>query len=275
MIMTIVQYAAGIYLMYCLLMFFGQRYMIYPTYLLGKPDPPVLKVEHRKRLTDFYIVTENDKKVDAWFISPPGEELADRYPIIIFGHGNGELIDHVLDEAFQYAGWGFGVLLVEYPGYGRSEGKPSEKAITDVFVRAYDEVVAMTSADSDKIIFMGRSLGGAVVSALSRQRKPAAMILCSTFKSLASFAVKFGAPPFLMRDKFNTLAALSAYDGPVLIIHGKNDDIVPYSHGAALSKKAADSRFITYDCKHNDCPPDWGVYERDVIDFLKNQNIFP
>ena len=70
-----------------------------------------------------------DRAVEAWYLAPQGTGSHRPAPVLVFTHGNGELIDYWLDEFEVVRGWGLGVLLVEYPGYGRSGGNPSEASI--------------------------------------------------------------------------------------------------------------------------------------------------
>ena len=71
----------------------------------------------------------------------------------------------------------------------------------------------------------------------------------------------------------DNLAAVEQYEGPVLIIHGRHDSVIPYSHGKALYKASRAGKLITYDAGHNDCPPDWEVFWHDVETFLRNHKI--
>ena len=80
-------------------------------------------------------------------------------------------------------------------------------------------------------------------------------------------------PGFLARDKFDNLAAVSSYSSPVLVIHGKNDNIIPYKHGLTLFKAAQQGRIIEYDCGHNDCPPSWDIFWKDIESFLNKAGI--
>ena len=100
-----------------------------------------------------------------------------------------------------------------------------------------------------------------------------ALILKSTFISIRSMASTFFVPGFLAKDPFDNLTVVKSYSKPVLIIHGKYDEIIPYSHGVALYKAAKNGKMITYDCGHNDCPPNWEVFWRDIELFLKSAGI--
>jgi fermentation-respiration switch protein FrsA (DUF1100 family) len=212
-------------------------------------------------------------KVEAWFLPPIPDGVSSPAPAIIFGHGNGELIDYWPQELQMFTRLGIGLLLVEYPGYGRSEGSPSQDSIAKTFMTAYDVLSTRQDIDPSRIIFLGRSLGGGALCALAEKRPSAALILMSAFTSVRSLAKRYLAPPFLVRDPFDNLAVVKNYPNPVLIIHGSHDTIIPFSHGKALHQAAKQGEMITYNAGHNDCPPDWDVFRRDVEGFLLENNI--
>ena len=108
--------------------------------------------------------------VEAVFLpaTPPAREA--RQALVIFGHGNGEVIDYWIAALDGFRQRGIGVLLVEYPGYGRSTGSPSEASIRGVMDAAYDRVAADPRVDSTRIFGFGQSLGGgAITSTISRR----------------------------------------------------------------------------------------------------------
>ena len=258
-----------LYIAYCGLLFLLQRHIIFPRYQIPQPaqaDLPIAGIEK------IWFDTAG-AKVEAWFIPADGSSSASPQPVVIFGHGNGELIDYWPEELGKFARLGIGLLLVEYPGYGRSAGNPSEKSVSQTFVAAHDWLTSRTDIDSSRIILLGRSLGGGAVCALARHRPSAALILMSTFASAKSFAKKFLVPSILVRDPFDNLSVVENFPGPVLIIHGKHDTIIPYSHGKALHAAAKQGEMITYNAGHNDCPPDWDKFWNDVERFLRQNGI--
>jgi len=95
----------------------------------------------------------------------------------------------------------------------------------------------------------------------------------STFTRVHAFAKRFLVPAFLVRDPFDNLAAVKSYPGPILVIHGKYDDVVPYRHGVALTQSTPNAKLITYDCRHNDCLPSFGTFWQDVAAFLRETGI--
>jgi fermentation-respiration switch protein FrsA (DUF1100 family) len=269
MLIKIIAGALGFYLIYCGLLFFLQRQILFPRYQI-----PVLSEEIPEPAGIEKIwLNAASGKVEAWFMPPLLPQGSRSAPAVIFGHGNAELIDFWPQAFVPLTQLGIGVLLVEYPGYGRSAGAPSEKNIIDTFVKAYDLLVARKDVDPGRIILFGRSIGGGAVCGLAKIRPSVALILSSTFTGVRAFAVRFLVPGLLIRDPFDNLGAVKIYQGPTLIIHGKYDDIIPYSHGRALFKAASNPKMISYDCAHNDCPPDWGIFWKDIEAFLRDAKI--
>jgi hypothetical protein len=259
----------GIYIAYCGFLFLLQRQIMFPR---GMIPQPALTGQKLPGLEKIWLETDFGK-VESWLLPPASGSAAGPAPAIIFGHGNGELIDFWTDDLKGFCRLGFAVLLVEYPGYGRSAGAPSQGSITEAFTAAYDSLTAREDIDSSRIVLFGRSLGGGAVCALSIKRPSAALILMSTFTSARSFAKRYLAPSFLVRDPLDNLAAVEKYPGPILILHGRHDTVIPFSHGTALRKAARKGTLIAYEAGHNDCPPDWNVFWQDVEGFLLENKI--
>jgi len=252
---------------HCVLLFFVQRQVIFPRYMIPTPPPPDFKT---LRIEPWWLETSFGK-VEAWYLPPAAAEKP--APAVIFAHGNGELIDYWPNELGRFSEMGIGLLLVEYPGYGRSDGSPSQESIAETFTLAYDRLAARTDVDPARIVLFGRSLGGGAVCDLALKRPSAALILMSCFESVSAFAVRYLAPAFLIRDPFDNLSAVRRYHGPVLVLHGQFDEVIPFGHGQALHAAAQDGKMIVYEAGHNDCPPDWAVFWRDAEEFLRAHGI--
>ena len=244
-----------------------QRLVIYPRSIANRHGH---NLPRPKAVQTLWL---DEPRVEGWLL--PGRGVSSEYPgpAVIFAHGNGELIDDWLVLMNAYHEMGVTTLLVEYRGYGRSQGTPSQHAITQDFVRFYDIIAALPEVDATRIVFHGRSLGGGVVCSVAKQRSPAALILQSTFTSVRRLARRMLVPPFLVLDPYDNLAVVRELSCPVLVIHGRRDEIIPHWHGQQLSDAATDSRLVTYDCHHNDCPPDWQVFWNDVVGFLCTSRI--
>jgi len=212
-------------------------------------------------------------KIETWFIPPLSKHGQGPRPAVIFAHGNAEIIDQWPETLKKFTELGIGVLLVEYPGYGRSKGSPSQKSITEAFVAAYDVLIAREDVDPSGIILVGRSIGGGVACALAAKRPSAMLILMSTFISTKTMASKYFVPGFLALDTFDNISTVRSYPGTVLVVHGKNDELIPYRHGVALFNAAKRGKMLTYNCGHNDCPPDWDIFRKEIKSILQETGI--
>jgi len=199
--------------------------------------------------------------VEAWYL-PPLVGARGPAPLLLFTHGNGELIDDWPSAFEEPRRWGLAVLLVEFPGYGRSGGAPSQPSVTAAVLAAFDWACRHPSVDATRIIAYGRSVGGGAASVLAGKRPVAALILESTFTSVPVFARRFGAPGFLVRDRFDNLAAVRRFTRPLLILHGEHDEIIPVAQGRALHAAQPSSEFYLMPCGHNDCAQPWAAIER-------------
>ena len=202
---------------------------------------------------------------EAWLLQPSAGTRA--APLIIYTHGNGELIDHWLAPFAAMTDAGVAVLLVEYPGYGRSGGRPTHASITSAIIAAYDFARGRPEIDVQRIVAYGRSLGGAAACALAAERPVAALILESTFTSMADLMPWF-VPRALVLDPFDSLAVIAAGAPPVLVLHGVRDRVIPFAHGEMLAR-AAGTEPIPLPCGHNRCPRQWPL----IIDFLRRRAI--
>ena len=204
--------------------------------------------------------------VEGWLFKGEGVDAVHPGAAVLMAHGNRELIDFYRSRAEMYQRLGYTVLLGEYRGYGRSAGSPSRERVSNDFIGFYDYLVSLPWVEPQKVVFHGRSLGGSVLSELSRYRSPAAIIVESAFISIKAMA--HGAPDFLLSDRYDTLSALLDYGGPILIIHGKRDDVVPVSHALEMKRRIPQAELILYDFGHSDGPPDWIIYWEDILSFL-------
>lgn len=260
--------AGALYALYAAAGFFLQRSMLFPgTGLRGRGEAPPD--------TEQVWLQTPTARVEAWWMPPPasasGEQPA---PALLFAHGNAELIDDWSDGFAFLRAAGMAVLLVEYPGYGRSGGSPSRDSIQRAMAGALEWLRARRDVDSGRIVLYGRSLGGGAVCTQLAQG-PAAVVLQSTFASLRPFARALLLPPLLIRDRFDNEAALRAYRGPSLVLHGRRDDVIPFSHGQTLARAARDGRFVPLDCAHNDCLPEAPHIARELLAFLRLHELLP
>jgi fermentation-respiration switch protein FrsA (DUF1100 family) len=248
---------------YWALLFVGQRSLLFPAPAVAGAPPRPADAE------PVWLETPAGR-VESWWL-PPAVSSAGPCPALIFTHGNGELIDYWPDAFDEPRRWGLGVLLVEYPGYGRSAGRPSDSAIRDTVLAAADWARRQPQIDASRLVPYGRSLGGSAAAMLAVERPVPVLILESAFTNARAFARQFGAPGFLVRDPLDTLAAVRRFDGPVLVLHGDRDEIVPTDHGRALAAASPRATLQLLPCGHNDCARPWPQ----VRTFLQSHHLLP
>ena len=173
---------------------------------------------------------------------------------MIFAHGNGELADDWVDGFEPMRAWGWAVLLLEYPGYGDAPGTPSEASIREAALAAFDWAAADVRFEPTRVVAYGRSLGGGAAAQLAEARPIAALVLESSFTSTRILMARFLVPGWLVRDPFDTLAALKDYRRPLLVVHGSEDTLVPVGEGRRLAAAVPGAEFHGLPCGHNDVP---------------------
>lgn len=197
-------------------------------------------------------------RVEMWFI-PASDTRSSQKTTVIIAHGNGESIDRAYAAMHPYLDMGVNLALCEYRGYGRSEGIPSQESILFDFTRCYDWIFKKDEVDSSRIFFHGTSIGTGVVCALAQKRKPSALILVSPLintRMLAKEKFPVLYPVFRLffsiKNPFDNEAFLEKSALPALILHGKQDRVIPFSHGRHLHRISPNSRLIALNCGHND-----------------------
>ncbi|MCK4305147.1 MAG: alpha/beta hydrolase [Candidatus Eisenbacteria sp.] len=280
-IVTILTVLVGLYLLYAGYYFLMQRRILFPRDATQLPDQDVAALyPELERLQ----IEAGGERVEAWYLPPirasaqsavqsaaePGLSSPPlRAPVFTVAHGNAELIDDWPPRLTRLRQLGAGVLLVEYPGYGRSPGAPTQASITAVFVAAHDLLVAREDVDPERIGCLGWSVGAGAACALAAERPLRVLVLMAAFTSIRAMAGEMLLPGWLARDRFDNLAVVRACTAPVLIVHGRHDRTIAPAHGEALYHAARHGRLISYDVDHNDCPPDWDAFWRDAEPFLR------
>lgn len=197
------------------------------------------------------LKTDDGLKIAAWFI--PCEKAK---KTVLFCHGNGGNMAHRLDTINILNELGLNCLLFDYRGYGDSQGKPSENGTYLDAAAAWKWLTHKKGIKPEQIIIFGRSLGGSVAANLAVKVKPAGLILESAFTSFAAIGAKYY--PYLPVKLFaafdyNTVASVKKINCPLLIMHSKNDEIVPYEFSPQLYEAANEPKeFVEIIGCHND-----------------------
>jgi len=162
----------------------------------------------------FELRTEQGVHLRGWLLRSSGPAPT---PLVIYFGGNAEEVSWVLPDLARLTG--YPALVVNYRGYGGSEGRPSESALSHDAVALYDHMVARPDIDSHRVVAMGRSLGTGVATYLASQRPLAGVVLVSPYDSLISIAKS--AYPFLpvrllLRHRFESIARAPHINVPLL-----------------------------------------------------------
>ena len=243
----------GLYVVYFAVGCSIQRSLIYP----GQNRHVDGKVLHLNPEIIVLKVKSDNADLEAWYLPPSDSTLHPPYPTVVFAHGNNRVIDNVVTQMTELQKMGLGVLLVEYPGYGHSTGKPTQKSITDAAVAEYDLATVMGLMDTSRVLIAGHSLGGAVACQLALRRPSRAMILISTFTSMKAMVAKYFLPSFFALDPWDNIAAVKQYQHPLMIIHGERDERIPYGHAVTLYESGSQHMLVTTQGDHNHPFPEW------------------
>jgi fermentation-respiration switch protein FrsA (DUF1100 family) len=220
---------------------------------------------------DLYISTADGVRINAWYVPYSGANLT-----LLWFHGNagnlGHRVDHLRDLHREV---GVNVLMIDYREYGRSNGRVSETGTYQDALAAYDYLAKRPELDFSRIVAYGQSLGSAVAVELAVQRPLYGLILEAPFTSIRAM-VSFHYPwlPIggLLSTHYDSLAKIGKVSVPLLILHGDQDEIVPYVQGKKLYEAAnPPKQFYTIrGAGHNDTSLVGGIaYFRAIRDFFQ------
>lgn len=224
------------------------------------------------RVEEVRFESDDGVELHSLFIRSPGADRA-----ILFLHGNAGHAYHRLDDALALAEMGASVLLLDYRGYGKSGGSPSEEGVYRDARAALDELRDRSGVDQDHVFILGRSLGSAVAVNLATEREVAGLILVSPFTSARAVAERmgFGSLAWSIGNPFDSLRKMSSIRCPVLIIHGDQDEVIPHDLGVELFERCPSKRKelrTVHGAGHNDIiSRAGGDYWRWVREFLEDE----
>jgi fermentation-respiration switch protein FrsA (DUF1100 family) len=226
---------------------------IFQRQLLYFPDRsrPLLGGLAQLGVREIMLHTADGLSLLSWYLPPRGER-----PVIAYFHGNGGHIGYRADRVRRLARDGYGVLMLEYRGYGGNPGSPSEAGLYQ------DAEAALAFLEHDgigarRLVLYGESLGSAVAVHAAAQREIAALVLESPFTSIAAVAqhhYPYVPAALLVRDRFDALSRIGAVRAPVLMLQGGSDGVVPSRFGAALFAAAPEpkERWFAAEAGHED-----------------------
>ncbi|MBF0611445.1 MAG: alpha/beta hydrolase [Magnetococcales bacterium] len=160
-----------------------------------------------------------------------------KMPMLIYFSGNSELADDFPIQQAALKDWG--ILMINYRGYGKSEGKPSEQALVADAVLLYDTLTKRTDVDTTRIVAMGRSLGSGVAVKLAHERPLRAVILATPYDSIRAVAqdmLPYIPVSIILKHPFDSLALAPKINTPMLCLIAGDDTLIPPPHGKRLAK---------------------------------------
>lgn len=259
------------YSFYVLFFYLLQRRMLFPVHELPTHDASLIKDAGGELIR----LPFSQGEFDIAHLPPLNEVYGNSQPVIMLAHGNGNIIDDWAPRMDYMRNLGFAVVLAEYPGYGRSTGKPTYQSIKETMLKAYTWIEQQPQLDSQQISLMGRSMGGGAVLSVLSDKKPHAVILMSTYSSIVDLAKQRWVPHFLVRDPFDNVSALSGFEGLAYLVHGETDKTVPISALSKLLAAKQDAEHRIYTTGHADTPDDWDEFWSEVAMLLSPKSNYP
>jgi pimeloyl-ACP methyl ester carboxylesterase len=185
------------------------------------------------------ITTADRVELHGWYVAAPAGA-----PAVILCHGNAGNIAQRLDWLEIFCGMGFAMLLFDYRGFGQSSGAPTEKGTYLDAHAAWDYLTITKGVSPRHIVIVGESLGGPIAASLAKDVTPGALILVSTFTSVPDLArTHYWYLPvrLLARFQYPTAEFVARVQVPTLVIHSRDDEIIPFLHGEELRRRASGS----------------------------------
>ena len=245
--MLLLGIVAGGYVLVLAILFAGQRQMVFV------PDPaaPALPPDLAARgVRAMHVPAMDGTPLLVWVVpAGPGERT------MLYLHGNGGNLGDRAARVRALAGQGFGLMLLEWRGYGGNPGAPSEAGFVS---DAHGAMAALAAqgAGPEQVILYGESVGSGIAVRIAAERRVAALVLESPYTSLLDLArARFWWAPvgWLMRDPVQALPLMPAVRAPVLVIQGARDTIVPPAMGRAMAAASPGAQLWTApEGGHND-----------------------
>jgi len=242
--------ATGVYAALSIYVYYMQSNLIYYPNMPGRDlvaTPADIGLDYQ----DVEFVSEDNIRLHGWFI--PNQ---DADATVLFFHGNAGNISHRLESIDIFNRLGLNVFIIDYRGYGQSEGKITEKGSYRDAEAAWRYLVDTHGIDEQQIIIFGRSLGASIAAWLASKHTPAALIIESAFTSVPAMGQRiypFLPVRWLTRFRYDTKKYVKNISCPVLVAHSKNDEIIPYDEGREIFDAAPEPKtFLEMQGGHND-----------------------
>jgi uncharacterized protein len=225
---------------------FADRLVYFPSRVLDGGTPAALGLGYE----DVELTASDGVRLHAWFVPAPGTP-----PVVLFLHGNAGNISHRLDKLAVFSELGAAVVLLDYRGYGRSEGTPDEEGTYRDADAAYGWL-GRRGVPAERIVVYGESLGGPIATDLASRRPLGGLILESAPSSIIGVArhhYPFLPVALFLSIRYDAAAKIGGVHSPLLIMHSPTDEIVPFSMAEDLYAAANEPKqLIRLRGAHND-----------------------
>ncbi len=247
MIIKIILLVAVAIALFNILVFINQPNMLFYPYRQLDATPADWGMQYE----DVVITTSDGMRLHGWYLP-----AANAKKVVLFFHGNAGNISHRSDSLAIFHSLGINVFIIDYRGYGKSEGSVTEQGLYLDAMAAWDYLTGTRLFKPDDIVIFGRSLGGAVATTLAGKVQPHALIIESTFSStrdMANLMMPLLSRVIIMRYAFDTERAIKSVNVPVLVMHSRDDEIIPFELGKKVYEAANESKtFYLLVGGHND-----------------------
>ncbi len=199
---------------------------------------------------DVELVTDDSLLLHGWYVPAP-----ERRGTVLFFHGNAGNISHRLESIAVFRDLGLDIFIIDYRGYGRSEGEPSEPGMYLDAEAAWRHLVEERRVPAHEVVIFGRSLGAAAAAWLGTRIEPGALIVESSMTSARDMARRvypWFPSSLILRLRFPVAEFVASAPCPVLVIHARQDEIIPFDMGEALHAAAPEPKaFLAITGDHN------------------------
>jgi pimeloyl-ACP methyl ester carboxylesterase len=152
-------------------------------------------------------------------------------PTLLWSHGNAEDIGYLASRFHSFHARGYGILAYDYPGYGISDGKPSEDSCYEACQTAWNHLTAKLNVPPKQIIIYGQSVGSGPSVWLASREQTAGLMLVSPFVSAFRSLTRV---PLFPGDRFNNIGRIQSINTPLLVVHGEQDQVIRQWNGRKL-----------------------------------------
>ncbi len=262
---------------------FEDKFIYFPTrypdgyWSVAKSQSPLAP-----RIEDVFMEASDGVRIHGWYCKPalqeadavtgelsPARQDSEGRPVILFLHGNAGNLTYRYDIVQMLLAMDTDVFIIDYHGYGKSEGEPGEAALYADAQAAWDELTITRKIDPKRIILFGKSLGSAPAIELATRVEPAGIVVEAAFTSVPDMAssVLPIVPKFAISTKMNSIDRIANVKCPKLFTHSPVDEMIPYEHGRRLYEAASEPKtfYAVERAKHNDMHVIGGTAYREAL----------